>query len=85
MLSIGSERGEGETNRSRQESSASVKVVKTTPGMVTIARKSVQEKPGWCCSDARSQMAMREIRVTALNVSCLGDERKEIMARKVII
>lgn len=53
--------------------------------MVTIARKSVQEKPGWCCSDARSEMAIREIRVTALNVSCLGDERKEIMARKVII
>lgn len=85
MLSISSQRGDGETNHFRQETSASLKVVKTTPGMVTIARKSVQEKPGWCCSDARSEMAIREIRVTALNVSCLGDERKEIMARKVII
>lgn len=61
ILSISSKKGEGETNHFREESFASVKVVKTTPQMVIIARKSVQEKPGWCCSNACSKMAIREI------------------------
>lgn len=72
ILSIRSIKNEEEANHFREESPASVKVVKTTPWMVFM------EKPGRSCSDACSKMTIWEIQVTGLNVSCMRGERNAV-------